>query len=244
MFSANQLVIFFVSFVMSLLVLSFPRFKYRKVVPNDFGLSTEEILAAKDKELNRWVSLKKAVQYRREEEERYDLQAYKRRATNPELKKKLLPSVYAPPEAEEDGEPADEEDQPKKKRKKKRKLQDGEDATVEDRIEPPVATEEDQAPPKKKKKKNREEEPPAESGGFGGASTAFWQKTKKEKFAPEKKKVFTNPKHAIENLDVKRHKEKVQFKEGGPKFTDERLLAFGLNPKKVRNKLKYGGKIK
>ncbi|XP_076353297.1 protein KRI1 homolog isoform X1 [Tachypleus tridentatus] len=90
------------------------RFRYRQVVANDFGLSTEEILLAQDKELNKWCSLKKAVQNRPEEEEKYDVQAFQKKSENFGLKQKILASVYS---EEAEGEPA-----PKKKRHKKRKL--------------------------------------------------------------------------------------------------------------------------
>ena len=53
------------------------RFKYREVEPNDFGLSTEEILLARDSTLKQFVSLKKMAPYNEGGE--YQVSSRKRR---------------------------------------------------------------------------------------------------------------------------------------------------------------------
>ncbi|KNC86771.1 hypothetical protein SARC_01105 [Sphaeroforma arctica JP610] len=68
------------------------RFKYREVLPNDYGLTTDEILAADDKELNSWVSLRRIQKYQPESHMKKEAKAYKKK---PEwMKKKMLKSVY------------------------------------------------------------------------------------------------------------------------------------------------------
>ncbi|XP_037817874.1 protein KRI1 homolog [Lucilia sericata] len=70
------------------------RFKYVETTPNDFGLTIEEILLAKNKELNQWASLKKAIQIRPDQVEKKEQRLYKLKAKNEELKRKIFKSLY------------------------------------------------------------------------------------------------------------------------------------------------------
>lgn len=90
------------------------KFKYRQVIPNDFGLSVEEILLADDKDLNRWASLKTTVAFRDEEEEQRDLKRFNAKRNDIKHKQKILKSLFTEPGESESGKK-------KKKRRGKKK---------------------------------------------------------------------------------------------------------------------------
>ena len=97
------------------------RFRYRNVVPNDFGLGVEEILACEDKELNKWVTLKKAVQYRTDAEEKLDVKKYRRKARDVAKKSRILVSLQSKDEDNIPTEMAQPPNDVKASRKTKRK---------------------------------------------------------------------------------------------------------------------------
>lgn len=96
------------------------RFKYRKVVPNDYGLSIEEILMADDKELNKWCSLRRALKLKPDYVEENDVQMYKQKAANEGNKRKVFKSLYIDPQ--EKDEAIEQTDTSSKKRRQKKKI--------------------------------------------------------------------------------------------------------------------------
>ncbi|XP_035698638.1 protein KRI1 homolog [Branchiostoma floridae] len=69
------------------------RFKYRNVMANNFGLSTEEVLRAEDRELNTWCSVKAMSKYRSEEEEHRELKRYRKKGRDTRKKLRILASL-------------------------------------------------------------------------------------------------------------------------------------------------------
>ncbi|XP_071455016.1 protein KRI1 homolog [Hetaerina americana] len=259
------------------------RFKYRKVIPNDFGLSVEEILSADDKELNRWCTLKKTVQIRPEENEKYDLQAYRKKSSNLNLKKKVFRSLYSSPE-EENGEDSAKVKFKKGKRKEvvaeEPSLSQADDSGALERGEYDDAMavgevgEEEEHPvegtsKKKKRKKRKRDEggrvKAAPQEDQGNEKSIDGKAVREEIKDPEcEGKERLNVKEAIVNegkgekksrktKDVNSHKRKKNetgIKDGKIKkqhdptnylsaLSKSRLKAYGINPKKFGNKLKY-----
>ncbi|XP_074835963.1 protein KRI1 homolog isoform X2 [Carettochelys insculpta] len=180
------------------------RFKYRSVVPCDFGLSTDEILAADDKELNRWCSLRKTCMYRSEKEELQDKAAYARKAQNTSKKQQILKSLSAVAE-----EAAGDTPQPKlgKKRRDKVKQQLQEQ-------EPPGAS-------------------LAEPEQEEGPRTATLSSTlpPPEQPPPLQGKAAPGPQAGRGRKGLLRG---AKVRVGGWKFTGQRLQAYGLNPRRLR----------
>ncbi|XP_065834092.1 protein KRI1 homolog [Oscarella lobularis] len=101
------------------------RFKYRKVIANDFGLSADEMLKCEPKELNSWASLKRAVQYRTKEEEIRDLKKYRKKGKNAKAKQTILASLKTEEEVEEETTQKKQKKKGKKTSKEKTKKLEG-----------------------------------------------------------------------------------------------------------------------
>ncbi|XP_041828643.1 protein KRI1 homolog [Melanotaenia boesemani] len=211
------------------------RFRYRQVLPNDFGLSTDEILKADEKELNRWCSLRKTCMFRSEKEEISDLKNYKMKAQNERKKKEIFNSVYS----EEDTE-AEAKTKVGKKRRDRLKNAERQGSGPEDASAVPVGKdsfsqvlqeaaasadegeEEEILIPKKKKMKREEESQGASDEATANPDEAT-NRTEKPKWAKKKHK----------RSGGRLMSGAMGVKIGGREFSRQRLKAYGLNPKRL-----------
>uniref|UniRef100_A0A673BKM2 Protein KRI1 homolog n=1 Tax=Sphaeramia orbicularis TaxID=375764 RepID=A0A673BKM2_9TELE len=195
------------------------RFRYRQVVANDFGLTTDEILNANDKELNQWCSLKKTCMFRY-------------------LIYPLLCYIVFFSVLSEDKEVAEAKTKMGKKRRDRLKTAEKQGTGAEDGVETSVMDsaqdteaqtlreavdgEEEQEEfliPKKKKMK-QEEEAQVEAADAGDE---LKNRTEKPQWAKKKHKLKGGRLLSVS------HGVKI----GGRDFSRQRLKAYGLNPKRL-----------
>ncbi|XP_034171183.1 protein KRI1 homolog [Osmia lignaria lignaria] len=259
------------------------RFKYRKVVPNDYGLSVEEILVADDKELNKWCSLKKALQHKPDHAELNDVRMYKEKARNEALKKKVLRSLYTNPEDEEetdkkeiiDNQNIAESTETKKRRRKKKKKK--EEVQNNSSITETVSVNDKESSESKKKVKVNANQKTSKESKESSKTEKRKQPEEQSEQPSKKKRKINNSKKSTPIVEDKPQKEQGQepdesnvkhpkkekmkkkmikkktlgkIKKKGAKnnningditsLNPERLKMYGINPKKLKNKLKYG----
>lgn len=183
------------------------RFRYRQVLPNDFGLSTNEILSASDQDLNRWCSLKKTCMFRSEQEERSDLKNYRIKAQNQRRKKEILSSVYSQDDRDQEGLTEEEEQEKGGRIRAEQRNNRGEEQQEQ---------QEEVLLPKKRVKP--EEEPQLTANQEAGSRTESprWSRKKKQQ-RPGGRLLL-----AAGGVKI-----------GGREFSKQRLKAYGLNPKRL-----------
>ncbi|XP_068192681.1 protein KRI1 homolog [Antennarius striatus] len=203
------------------------RFRYRQVLPNDFGLSIDEILNGDDKELNQWCSLKKTCMFRSDKEERSDLKNYKIKAQNEKKKREILSSIYSTESSE------DVETKTKVGKKRRDHLRKAENEGVEedggvvsidptdDSVAQTLSEDRDEAEEEilipKKKKIRLEENQTVVSAEEASSETKLKNRTERPKWSKKKHKPLGS----------------LGLKIRGQEFSRQRLKAYGLNPKRL-----------
>nr|XP_046186531.1 protein KRI1 homolog [Oncorhynchus gorbuscha] len=211
------------------------RFRYRQVLANDFGLSTDEILGADEKELNRWASLKKTCMFRSDKEEMSDLQNYKIKGQNVKKKIEVLNSFYA----EEDK--AEGKTKVGKKRRDRMKNAEKDDKDLEE--------DDDEAGPSQQSSAlDSREGVVVQALREAGDHEEEFLVPKSKKLKLEQEKVATTQEPAntrTERTKLPKKKNRhpgsrlmsgkgpFRVKMGGREFSGQRLKAYGLNPKRL-----------
>ena len=196
------------------------RFKYRSVVPNDFGLTTDDILKAKEKELNQWVSVKRMSQYRTKEEELIDVRIYRKKS-----KRKV--NVLTSLKDTEDGS-----QMVQKNRKKGQAKNEG--VLVQKKGQGKKIGQGASTVVNEKKRKKRKADTSETHEGANQSNGGF---VKKQKLSAELDRIGDNVnsnkgKNGVLKKKNKRKKNKGQRDKTA--MSDERLKAYGINPKKFK----------
>lgn len=110
------------------------RFKYRQVEPNDYGLTTHEILLARDSTLKQYVSLKKLAPYNEAGE--HSVGSKKRRRFRELLKQDLMEQMAVEEPPQQDEEQGDGDEHEGETKKKRRRLKKGKKKSQEIREQP------------------------------------------------------------------------------------------------------------
>ncbi|XP_069460398.1 protein KRI1 homolog isoform X2 [Ambystoma mexicanum] len=220
------------------------RFKYRQVVPCDFGLSTEEILAAEDQELNRWCSLRKTCMYRSENEEKHEQKIYTMKAQNPRKKQLILRSLCDEKVEDLKDQPATKRQSDIKRRDKMMQQKKGEeDPSTKSGIlgeveaDAPISEAEDDDFLVPKVKANQDKP----KNSLAGSHPRENCKTMRQpKDTGAKNGSTPRPSPAAKKVKHKRtlqgHLLSAKVRLGGREFSGQRLRAYGLNPKRLRYK--------
>ncbi|XP_036446122.1 protein KRI1 homolog [Colossoma macropomum] len=231
------------------------RFRYRQVVPNDFGLTTDEVLQADEKELNRWCSLRKTCMFRTEREEVRDVKNYQIKAQNVRKKKQVFTSLYT--ENDELHRQSDAKAKVGKKRRDRLKkaemenkeLKQEENEEAESNQEASAADMADRIAAEALRETLVEEEEDNEEFLVPKKKMKVERGTVKDESAeaPKEEPRTENPKWRKKK---NRHpggrllSSSLKVKMGGREFSGQRLRAYGLNPKRMHFREFYRQKRK
>ncbi|XP_064605890.1 protein KRI1 homolog [Liolophura sinensis] len=237
------------------------RFKYRKTVPNNYGLTIPEILSADDKELNSWCSVKKMSQYKGDQEEYTDLKKYRKKSKKKyNILTSLQDKVKKPSTSNgvvEDKESDSQKTSVKKKQKKQRIETVTSESSATDMIvsdgsgecsETAGSAHSAKNIPKKKRKWKQESREDLlltgdgsigdtgdrlsdqVQGGSGYHADGVLKKTKQGSQTDTSQNVKQNMRQ--------KKKQKRKKKRHQPIISDDRLKAYGINPKTFKQKMK------
>jgi protein KRI1 len=205
------------------------RFKYRQVTPNNYGLTTTEILCARDSTLKQFVSLKKLAPYAERE---YRVSTRQRRKFRERLKQEMQEPSEQPPESATTDFNSEEATEKKKRRRrlKKGSKSNGEIDTVAQESAAETADVMQSAEKDHSVTKGGDQKEPSDlnQGDFSEPKDASNRKRSKKKESLALSEANSKFSHLAKdtNVDAKRKRRKKSKSVEG--VTASRLASYGL----------------